>query len=198
MSEIIGAGLCRTGTSSTLVALEKLGLGPVYHMKEVLTQNLLGHWIAFADGNKDAVFNQLKEVGYKSTLDVPIICFFEELMEKYPNAKVLLTIRDSPSGKMSYNMTPIHQRRYLAWVKSFRATVFKMRDIPAWVGIARIIGGPIGTIATQKIHLNDFMFGTICEKVRVQDSRSPSLVCYSRASSTKINLEPPLFKGSSN
>ena len=47
MSEIIGAGLCRTGTSSTLVALEKLGLGPVYHMKEVVTQNLLWHWIAF-------------------------------------------------------------------------------------------------------------------------------------------------------
>jgi len=107
MSEIIGAGLCRTGTSSTLVALEKLGLGPVYHMKEVITQNLLGHWIAFADGNKDAVFNQLKEVGYKSTLDVPIICFFEDLMEKYPDAKVLLTVRDSPAGKMSYNLRHI-------------------------------------------------------------------------------------------
>ena len=44
-----------------------------------------------------------------------------------------------------------------------------MRDNPAWVGIARIIGGPFGTIATlqQKIHFNDFMFGTICEKVNV-------------------------------
>ena len=43
-----------------------------------------------------------------------------------------------------------------------------MRDIPAWVGIARILGGPIGTIATlqQKIDLNDFMFETICQKVR--------------------------------
>ena len=53
-----------------------------------------------------------------------------------------------------------------AWVKSFRATVFKMRDVPAWVGITRILGGPIGAIATlqQRIDLNDFMFGTICEK----------------------------------
>lgn len=99
MSEIIGAGLCRTGTSSTLVALERLGFGPVYHMKEVIQQDLLGHWLAFADGNKELVFNHLKEVGYKSTLDVPIICFFDELMEKYPNAKVLLTVRDSPAGK---------------------------------------------------------------------------------------------------
>ena len=75
-----------------------------------------------------------------------------------------------------------------------------MRDNPAWVGIARIIGGPFGTIATlqQKIHFNDFMFGTICEKVRVQDSRAPSLVCYSRAPLTNINLKTPLFKGSSD
>ena len=35
MVEIIGAGLCRTGTSSTLVALENLDLGPVYHYNEV-------------------------------------------------------------------------------------------------------------------------------------------------------------------
>ena len=40
MSEIIGAGLCRTGTSSTLVALERLEIGPVYHMKEVMERNL--------------------------------------------------------------------------------------------------------------------------------------------------------------
>ena len=40
MSEVIGAGLCRTGTSSTLVALERLELGPVYHMKEVMSRNL--------------------------------------------------------------------------------------------------------------------------------------------------------------
>ena len=35
MVQIIGAGLCRTGTSSTLVALENLNLGPVYHYNEV-------------------------------------------------------------------------------------------------------------------------------------------------------------------
>ena len=35
MVQIIGAGLCRTGTSSTLVALEKLQQGPCYHYNEV-------------------------------------------------------------------------------------------------------------------------------------------------------------------
>ena len=43
-----------------------------------------------------------------------------------------------------------------------------MADIPAWVGIAQILGGPIGNIAAvqHKKKFNDFMFGTICEKVR--------------------------------
>ena len=35
MVEIIGAGLCRTGTTSTVVALDSLGFGPVYHYNEV-------------------------------------------------------------------------------------------------------------------------------------------------------------------
>ena len=35
MVKIIGAGLCRTGTTSTVVALDSLGFGPVYHYNEV-------------------------------------------------------------------------------------------------------------------------------------------------------------------
>ena len=44
-----------------------------------------------------------------------------------------------------------------------------MGDIPPWVGIAQILGGPIGTMANlqNKKKFNNFMFGTICEKVRV-------------------------------
>ena len=35
MVKIIGAGLCRTGTTSTVVALDSFGFGPVYHYNEV-------------------------------------------------------------------------------------------------------------------------------------------------------------------
>ena len=38
MVKIIGAGLCRTGTTSTVVALDSLGFGPVYHYNEVSLQ----------------------------------------------------------------------------------------------------------------------------------------------------------------
>ena len=65
MSEIIGAGLCRTGTSSTLVALERLEIGPVYHMKEVMERNLgdkVGFFIAiYSQESSDWWSNQMKE-----------------------------------------------------------------------------------------------------------------------------------------
>ena len=52
----------------------------------------------YIDGNKDPILKHFDEVGYKSSLDIPIICIFEELMKIYPEAKVLLTLRDSPEG----------------------------------------------------------------------------------------------------
>lgn len=150
MSEIIGAGLCRTGTSSSLVALERLELGPVYHMKEVMARNLADKWMDYIDGNKEPILKHFDEIGYKSSLDLPIICIFEELMLRYPNAKVLLTLRDTPE----------------AWVKSFRSTIWQMLNMPAWTGINVIMGGLIGTFAgiEKKKKFFGFMFGTICEK----------------------------------
>ena len=56
-------------------------------------------WMNYIDGNKEPILRHFDEVGYKSSLDLPIICIFEELMVKYPNAKVLLTLRDTSQGK---------------------------------------------------------------------------------------------------
>ena len=53
----------------------------------------------YIDGKKEPILRHFDEVGYKSSLDLPIICIFEELMVRYPNAKVLLTLRDTPEGK---------------------------------------------------------------------------------------------------
>ena len=37
---LIGAGFGRTGTASTKIALEQLGLGPTHHMKEVKSPSI--------------------------------------------------------------------------------------------------------------------------------------------------------------
>lgn len=90
--KVIGSGLGRTGTMSTKLALEQIGFGPCHHMVEVFMHpESLPLWVAAGDGQPDwdAVF-----AGYQSMVDHPGCQFWRELMDFYPDAKVLHTVRD--------------------------------------------------------------------------------------------------------
>lgn len=91
--KIIGASFGRTGTLSLKYAIEKLGLGPCYHMEEVLRHPThVARWQAVFDGeppNWEKLFGK-----FQSTVDWPGCRFYQELMEAYPEAKVILTVRD--------------------------------------------------------------------------------------------------------
>ncbi len=92
--ELIGAGLGRTGTLSLKAALERIGHGPCYHMIEVLAAPERGrHWLEQTQSGShdwDAIFH-----GYRATVDWPAAAFWRELVERYPDAKVLLSLRDA-------------------------------------------------------------------------------------------------------
>ena len=92
--ELIGAGLGRTGTLSLKAALERLGCGPCYHMIEVLAAPERGrHWLEQTRSGSldwDAIFH-----GYRATVDWPAAAFWRELAKRYPDAKVLLSLRDA-------------------------------------------------------------------------------------------------------
>ena len=93
--KIIGAGFGRTGTASLKLALEKLGFGPCYHMSEVLTH--AGHvdlWKDVAAGAPD--WNKLF-AAFQSTVDFPGATYWRELADYYPNAKIILSLRDPES-----------------------------------------------------------------------------------------------------
>ncbi|HMN86338.1 MAG TPA: sulfotransferase [Bauldia sp.] len=107
---VIGAGFGRTGTSSLKSALEQLGLGPCFHMSEFFrspqSDALKARWtkVAFDPGPPDweAVF-----AGYRSTVDWPSTAFWRELADAWPEAPVILTLRDPDD-----------------WYESCRATIF--------------------------------------------------------------------------
>jgi hypothetical protein len=100
---LIGAGLPRTGTLSQKVALEMLGLQPCYHMVNVLADlDLAAQWRAAVDGNAD--WAHIFE-GFQATVDWPGSFFYRELMEAYPDAKVLLSVRDGESWARSMRET---------------------------------------------------------------------------------------------
>lgn len=63
-----------------------------------MVRDLMDDWMEFIQGNTEPIFSDLRNRGYKSTLDLPVICFFDDLMNEFPKAKVLLTVRDSPQA----------------------------------------------------------------------------------------------------
>jgi hypothetical protein len=94
--KVIGAGLGRTATFSLKFALEHLGFGPCYHMSEVFAaaRRNVPLWLDVIDGRSDwdAVFE-----GFHSTTDYPACTYWRELAEHYPQAKIVLTVRDADS-----------------------------------------------------------------------------------------------------
>lgn len=102
--KLIGAGVARTATTTQMVALEMLGIGRCYHMRDMMSdlERSVPLWEAARDGEADwaAIFD-----GYTTTVDWPSAFFYRELMEQYPDAKVLLSVRDGKSWEASMRET---------------------------------------------------------------------------------------------
>ena len=109
--EVIGAGFGRTGTMSLKVALEELGFGPCYHMSELFEHpEHVEWWEAAVRG--DPVHWEGLFYGYQATVDWPGAAFYRELMERYPQAGVILTVRDPER-----------------WYESARNTIFSLQGV---------------------------------------------------------------------
>jgi len=102
--KVIGAGLGRTATFSLKFALEHIGLGPCYHMSEVFAgaRRNVPLWLDVVRGEPD--WNAIFE-GYQSTTDYPACTYWRELAEYYPEAKVILSVRDADSWFESVSET---------------------------------------------------------------------------------------------
>ena len=85
--KVIGAGNGRTGTLSMKLAMEQLGLGPCYHMYELMSApERLPRWQDAFNG-KPVDWEALFE-GYRSTMDYPGFYFYKEIMTAFPEAKI--------------------------------------------------------------------------------------------------------------
>lgn len=99
--KIIGAGLPRTATLTQKIALEMLGYAPCYHMVDVLGDlSRVAQWTAAFEGGTD--WTQIF-AGYQASVDWPGSFFYQELIDVYPQAKVLLSVR--PAADWARSMT---------------------------------------------------------------------------------------------
>jgi len=101
---VIGAGFGRTGTASTKRALEILGFGPCHHMEEVIqTPADVPTWVRASRGETVDWPAFLR--GWGATCDFPSALHYRELAAAFPEAKVVLTVRDAEGWYESMRTT---------------------------------------------------------------------------------------------
>ncbi|MGI9406482.1 MAG: sulfotransferase family protein [Hyphomicrobiaceae bacterium] len=91
--QVVGAGLGRTGTNSLKYALEQLLGGKCHHMFEVMENpDEIPVWHAAAAGEMPDWTEFLD--GFTALVDWPGASFWPELSAAFPDAIVLLSVRD--------------------------------------------------------------------------------------------------------
>ena len=112
--QVVGAGLGRTGTTSLKAALELLLDAPCYHMDEVYAHpEHVEVWRSALRGDSAGLGDLMEN--YAATVDWPAGAFWRELSALFPDALVVLTVRESAE----------------AWWQSANATILEKNRRPA-------------------------------------------------------------------
>src|SRR5918993_3323402 len=139
---VIGAGFGRTGTTSLKAALEVLGFGPSYTLSEIFRNpKHVGFWKAAGDPAGEEVNWEGFLAGYGVAVDWPACSFYGELMEAFPEAPVILTVRDPAP-----------------WYESMRSTIYGLRTLttgPVFVRAAFAFAGLFVPGITGAVQLAD-------------------------------------------
>lgn len=89
---VLCVGVMRTGLKTLHKALRGLGYENIYDQEDIVST--YEHWDAVLRNRapKDAFAAMFK--GKEVVMGMPTFCFWEEILELYPNAQVILTVRD--------------------------------------------------------------------------------------------------------
>ncbi len=148
--KVLCLGVSRTGTSSLCAGLAKMGY-KTFHMNENLAQprRFFPLWEEAVDAK---FFGKGKTFGkeqfdkiladYDSGSDLPFALFADELLEFYPEAKVILTERDPDKwiASMQQTIYLAHSWSSWDWVKYWDPGMMKLwrncdlKDWDAWLG----------------------------------------------------------------
>ncbi len=120
--QVIGAGFGRTGTKSLKAALDTLGYEPCYHLVECIPQGP-EHWKLWAEAHQaNADWDRIFE-GRAATVDFPACTSWKALADYYPDAKVLLSVRD-PERWFESTQETIFAPRWIEYLSTSIASEF--------------------------------------------------------------------------
>ena len=122
--KVICAGLSKTGTTSLGNALRVLGY-KVYDFPE--HADIHGNeWLAIYRGEKTADFASMYEA-VDAVTDLPAAFWYQEILEAFPDAKIILTVRDNDE----------------VWVQSWVKHVQIFRELNVFSRLALAITKPL-------------------------------------------------------
>jgi hypothetical protein len=138
--DVICAGFGRTGTLSLKAALEALGHSPCWHIEDMFIgvgtpASHLDAWHRLSKGEPMDWAWLLKD--FRAASDFPLCWYYRELMEVFPRAKVVLTVRDprtwAASVQSLYNDAFLRHARAprnqsgpgRAWVETMETLVWR-------------------------------------------------------------------------
>ncbi len=114
--KVIGAGPGRTGTTSLKHALEHLGYGPCHHMSACFGSTQQTRWFLEAAEGKAVDWNSVFS-DFQAAVDWPAAAYYLDLLQNFPDAKVVFTYRQPEE-----------------WYQSVSETIFNVvSSIPTWV-----------------------------------------------------------------
>ncbi|KAI0172542.1 P-loop containing nucleoside triphosphate hydrolase protein [Hypoxylon sp. FL1284] len=138
--QVIAAGYPRTGTVSMALALEKLLDGPACHGGTQIMQRHDDYCRLWVDaykardaGDKERTLKLVREAtaGFVATADMPVVSFMEEMIELYPDAKVVLVTRDPQ--KWWNSLVALTTQAMPWWVPIGVAPISGWRYIPSFM-----------------------------------------------------------------
>ncbi|KAE8398921.1 NAD dependent epimerase/dehydratase [Aspergillus pseudonomiae] len=145
--QVIGAGLPRTGTASFSAALNILLHRPIYHAGTQTTMGppieiqswirILRHWLSPNPQDRQLTLQLLEQRldGYAAITDSPGAQLVPELLELYPDAKVICTVRDPDAWAKS-----IDQVRSMATLWFLRVILLPVPGMRHFVEYIHLIG----------------------------------------------------------
>jgi len=157
--QVLCLGLSRTGTTSLITALRILGYKS-YHFTEIY--NHKGHLFCWLEGinikltgNGKAYtrveFDKLLDE-YSAISDAPCVNFPDELVAAYPNAKVVLTTRDTEP-----------------WVKSIEKSYYLILSWRIW-SLLSMLNRPLGALHDLlQIILTDWTAGNWQDRTALRE-----------------------------
>ena len=127
--QVVGVGYGRTGTYSLTLALDELGYKTLHTQHMYETPEILDMWNKeiFTPSIESGIaelghpdFDLISSKGFTATADLPMSLYFEQLVDRYPDCKFILTTRQSSEVWFkSWDMltkTITQPTRYFRWM----------------------------------------------------------------------------------